>query len=592
MEDFKSKYSSKLNLIFIISVIVIIAATVGAVIWGHSLASIAVAFLSIILISINFIYSKLKFQKPINSLADASFKAANGDFSGLSRKNPRNSIEFIESNFAAIIYDYDKLEKYINSIKSALLNNEIPELKDCDEFNNTVSSSVEAVNKIYKTLSQDTKNILDILYAYANGDFEKSLDKYSGDKAILNKAVDELQFRLKEIKKEISLFIKAVSDGNLKKRIKTEHLNGTWKEIAVELNNLAGEYEVPIKDMIELFNSLVKFDFNVRIDGNYKGDFKLLQDSANLVSESVYYGINKVTEVLERLADKDLTINIEKELGDTFQGDFLRIKNSLEMIVSKYNELITEIIDSSEKIAVSLNQISSTTMSLAQGASEQTGSIQNLNATIDTVTEKIDRNTDQTLKADQLSSVIKENASESNQNMDNMLNAMDEINKASSNISNIIKVIDDIAFQTNILALNAAVEAARAGEQGKGFAVVADEVRSLASRSQKAAQETTTLIETTIEKVNDGTNIANLTADTLKAIVNQITEMNELITEISTSSKSQNDSMHAISQGISDIANVTAVNSATSEETASTTQNITKIADRFALAVSDFNIRR
>ncbi|MFI3231473.1 MAG: methyl-accepting chemotaxis protein, partial [bacterium] len=219
-------------------------------------------------------------------------------------------------------------------------------------------------------------------------------------------------------------------------------------------------------------------------------------------------------------------------------------------------------------------------------------SVEKLIVTTQIISEQSEISVENSIKANDIVQETKDNANIGSREMQNMLVAMDEINDSSRSISNIIKVIEDISFQTNILALNAAVEAARAGEHGKGFAVVAEEVRSLANRSQQAAKETTILIENSVNKVSEGSEIANNTSIALTSIVEQIENISNIIQDNQASSISQQSSIEEITKNISEISNVTQINTSTSEESASASEELSAQAQIFYNSVSEIKLKK
>jgi methyl-accepting chemotaxis protein len=230
-------------------------------------------------------------------------------------------------------------------------------------------------------------------------------------------------------------------------------------------------------------------------------------------------------------------------------------------------------------------------MSLSQGATEQASSIEELTASIEEIASQTRANAGNAEKAKEIATSAFQNAQVGNQQMGEMLTSMRDINEASTNISKIIKVIDDIAFQTNILALNAAVEAARAGQHGKGFAVVAEEVRNLAARSADAAKETTVMIEGSMSKVADGTKIANETASALEAIVKDVSLAADLVGEIAVASNEQALGVDQINQGITQISDVVQTTSATAEETAAASEELSGQSEMLKTQVATFRLK-
>ena len=288
----------------------------------------------------------------------------------------------------------------------------------------------------------------------------------------------------------------------------------------------------------------------------------------------------------QKIADGDLTTEV------TIRSEDDTIGKALAQLVERFHTLASSISLAAEQVSSGANLVSNSSMALSQGASEQASSVQELTATLEEIAAKTKENAQNAKKANDLAQTAKSDAELGNTQMRDMLGAMDEIGTASSSINKIIKVIDDIAFQTNILALNAAVEAARAGQHGKGFAVVAEEVRTLAARSAQAARETTDLIEGSMRKVDAGTRIASATAEALKKIVSEVTGAASLVEAIASASDEQAAAVHQIKQGIEQVSSVVQSNAATSEESAAASEELSSQAEQLKETVSVFKIKR
>jgi methyl-accepting chemotaxis protein len=297
--------------------------------------------------------------------------------------------------------------------------------------------------------------------------------------------------------------------------------------------------------------------------------------------------IDDITSHLGQMSEGDFQNPIELE----YFGDMLPIKSSILKILESLSDTLSKIGQSAEQVASGAAQVSDGAQILAQGTAEQANTIEALSGSVNEISVQVKNNAENAAMASHISHQASLQVETGKKQMEQMMRAMTDISESSRQISKIIKTIDDIAFQTNILALNAAVEAARAGSAGKGFAVVADEVRNLASKSAEAASNTTKLIEYSISTVGAGSKIADETARSLLSIVESTEQSAKLINQISQATNDQANSIQHITQGVDQISAVIQTNSATAQQSAAASEELSSQAKVMDDLLKRFKLR-
>jgi len=296
--------------------------------------------------------------------------------------------------------------------------------------------------------------------------------------------------------------------------------------------------------------------------------------------------VAEAQEVLGRLAENDLT----QEMTGTYAGELETIKASINAVVQNLSNTIGSVRTAVESVTTAAEEITKGNEDLAQRTSEQAGSLEETSASMEEMTSTVKQNADNAKQANQLAATARETADKGGSVTRRAVDAMGEINKSSNKIADIITVIDEIAFQTNLLALNAAVEAARAGEHGRGFAVVAAEVRNLAQRSATAAKEIKGLINESIQRVNDGSELVNQSGKTLEEIVSSVKRVTDIIGEITAASQEQASGIDQVNKAIMSMDETTQQNAALVEETTSAAQSMKEQAKELVRQVNMFKL--
>ncbi len=351
--------------------------------------------------------------------------------------------------------------------------------------------------------------------------------------------------------------------------------------IAVFIIKLAVQPTIQISDAAD---KLAKGDLNVRIDVKSDNEMGRMTHSLNTAFSLIKSYISDITEKLSQMSNGDMRLKVDME----YIGDFSAIRHALERTAAALNDTLQTINTAAEQVSTGAAQVASGAQALATGSTEQASSVEELSITVTKIAEQAAENSANVKVATQYVDKAGAGVNAGNEHMEQLVKAMANIGAASDQIASITKVIEDIAFQTNILALNAAIEAARAGNAGKGFAVVADEVRNLAAKSAGAAKQTAELIQRSAATVNDGTLLAKQTAQILQNVQAEAKMVVENIGKIDRASNDQAVAIDQIKQGLTQVSAVVQTNAATAEENSATSEEMSAQAATLREEVGKF----
>lgn len=519
--------------------------------------------------------------KPLRLLNDAAAKIAVGDLNHKLDYRSKDEIGELAESFQIMTTYHKEKADAAHQIANGNLTVEVSPASEEDVLGHAMVTMKDSLNNMLTELETT-------IQAQTSGDLDARCDpeKFEGAFSELLKGVNETLDAVIEPLLEGIGIMREYSRGDLQKEMRL--LPGKQMVLTEGLNAIRRNLRALIAETLALTTAAEQGDLEKRADASrFEGDYREIIQLMNKFIETSIKPENEAIKSLKAMANGDLTTY----LSGKYKGDHANMQNALNATLGSLNDLLSQVSQVVGEVSSGAEQVSLSSTSLSQGGITQASSIEQVTAALLEIGSRTTQNADHAEEANKIATTTKSSAEEGNKQMKSMLKAMTEINTASGKISKIIKSIDEIAFQTNLLALNAAVEAARAGVHGKGFAVVAEEVRYLAQRSAKAARETTELIEHSVSKVNNGTKIANLTANALDEIVSGVTKVTDLVGEIASASKEQALAIDQINTGMTQIDDVTQENAASAHESASAATELSAQAANLKQLLNHFKLR-
>ena len=460
---------------------------------------------------------------------------------------------------------------------------------DLSNLASTLSSGqLESYNNLRDAYSHYIGTVDDIVtVSKSNAAAAVLLDTIVAGKAIGNDTQKTFEDFAELIKTTAALQVSADKENALRTVYIMIGITGVSLVLAVILvRSITGLVAKPIRKIADFSAMLAVGDLHVeKIIDQKDLELKNRQDEIGMLASAfnkLIASTKEQAQTVNEVAEGDLTASFKIRSANDVIG------NSLSDVVQRLNTLVWGIHVSAEQVASGAKIVSDSSISLSQGATEQAASIEELTASVNEITEHSLKTAEAVRQASNLADETKNRASFERNQMNKMIEAMQQISTCANGVSRIIKVIDDIAFQTNILALNAAVEAARAGQHGKGFAVVADEVRALATKSAAAVQDSIDMIQKSIDSVKVGSEIAEATHQALEGITGQSEKTAVLISSVMESVNEQTLSIEQINQSIGQFEQVVQTIAATAEESAAASEELSSQAEQLLQNVSYF----
>ncbi len=449
--------------------------------------------------------------------------------------------------------------------------------------NDEIGGVATAINDMINTVQNAIAESNHVMNAVANGDFsQRSLGQAKGDLAKLQSAINSSTESVDNTMSEFLKVITALGDGDFSVRIDESVKGPIRNKVEVSMSTLSDV----IAQVNNVLAQMAKGDFTQRIEVDAFGELQAMANNLNECTQQTEDALEDILKTLSALAEGDLT----QSASTVYEGKFQDVSKATNESLRSVSCLVSETSNSVHNLVDNVNQIYQGSQDLNDRTQRQAASLEETTATMNQIMHAVGQTTDHARTANQLATAARSQADEGAKVMRSTIESMTDIREASHKIEEIIALIDSIAFQTNLLALNAAVEAARAGEHGRGFAVVAGEVRNLAGKSAVAARDIKGLIENAVSAVEQGTERAERSDQSLQTITEGIRKVSDIVAEITAASVEQSHSITQIGATVGEIETVTQQNAALVEESSTASETMKNEASILSGLVSRFKV--
>lgn len=508
--------------------------------------------------------------RPISAMKETMSEiASSGDFNQRVEVYSKDEIGQSASSFNNMLESVGSTINEVNGVVGGLASG---------NFSHRVSANVngdldrlkQGVNESATSIEKTVGEVNDVVTAIAAGDFTRRVNAdLQGDLGKMKHGVNNSADAVANSMSELSRLMEAMSKGDFTQRMGVE-LSGEYEKFGERADFAMQTIDDALKSIDSVMNSISSGNLDARVNETFPGQLDEIKQHINNSLSTLTEVFSGMGRVLSAMASGDLGESIEYN----FDGVFESLKADANTTVNKLTTVVMDIRRSADNVRAGAEDIAQGNSNLSHRTEQQAANLEQTAASMDEITSTVQHTAENANRASELAIDAREQAQRGGSVVNEAVDAMQEINEASSRIAEIIGVIDEIAFQTNLLALNASVEAARAGEQGRGFAVVASEVRNLAGRSATAAKEIKDLIEDSVAKVQAGSDLVSKSGETLKDIVTGVGDVTNIVGEIATAADEQSIGISEVHKAVAQLQTLTQQNTAMVEEAAAASEEL------------------